>query len=1673
MQNLFHLTNTTNYSGIFETGRDYEKFDIVYNSGDSRFYYATEDMSYGGGALVEGTGRFYLDPDGPQGINGAPTHYIFDDINENYSLNNQIKVGQTIHLTGTLHGSDGYYKVLAFDNDIETPTEDEADPNVLSALDATKVEGVPNLYVSEWFFHVNKDTAEEYESRYLFVFPSDWVYSPTFGWSFFSVGAEAGRENLWFWLPRPGGSKNDTRLSGYWFWTDTAILGSSNPSRDSFVYLSDENTGSEFGPNGNWLHFQKSHLEQYELIFFNYGNNRWYGMESANQNVDILNYSASPPAVINEDVQDRLKDGISARIQIQGVDEQTKIKAIEEPSTNFISIQGIEEDLSSSYSRWVKDKFFFDADYGSSVSFDCDIYKYQFGNGYYINQPRNVNCLKFEANLIFKNRTNKEANALTHFVENHQGQHETHAPSATLDYKQGFSGFYWDGNASFHPYDSLSNQTKNFYCQEFSRSLNFENSNDLNVKLVNYDTSILNKSEELYTKRPDDYSGGMYFSRDDITFYTGNNQYYYFHKGDKTESFEAPVPAVMHEEWSRESGWFEDVNKDYWTRDFFWKPSLGLTVNQKPRVNNISVAGSYSQLYKDGINEDLLSLNLNFNNRDDAESYAILHFLEQHYGCIPFKFSPPAPYESEKNFICTKWNHSYNYKNNHSINVTFEEFPLGLDAEDFLNNIGPSPETPAELILSSPITVASEEDEVRINDVFSKRVFIKNIGGKPAEITSVNIDSDFFKILSLPDYGQKRFYMDSIDKGAQLTSSIASQVYTLIFGFTDSGHLAYFNSKISSWKVEDLVDALLNSSEFLSTSNNSDARINAVFRELLARDADLDGLAYYKGSDFTNMHQVVAHIMTSDEFKNLEKASVKFLSKNQLKDQVVTIPNYQLTAVQLNGKKIKILESGEEGCKFEDVSNNDVYFQYLNGDILKPDGSVLSNNYFVHKKIFNKIGFSIIEGGDDAYIDIIFDAPEDASLSKYLVDKNNQIIEWCDSSGNSGGNIKLESLNAWMYAGLSINSNANNVEAQIKSWVIGEVMDEVVEQTTPWLDIESLLFPKVQINLHFLTYFHLDLDGIDGDGNLTIGKYPVVVAGKGELFEDLYSDIEMLDSENRVVDFNIFANVPNKYREVYQGMWVPYTFSAFIPEDGGMILFPYEMDGKTGSSSIRYFDQTYAWTIAKLNNLIEGNFIEINMTSLNFLSSLNTSSHTIISVETSTEDLPSGYSSKIVQKGICKFDEYAEAFGKVAIQSLSMGNVLVEIDSFASNYGIIYNGTNYDVIDSEGNYAEREITLSKAYEVWNDFNVNRKQYKKFIDNLYGPSCSRHAAYVVSYKTYNDNGDHYIDNSTNLSSYGIDAMYRDVPSTNTYYESQLEKNISQIQRGLYEPLPQTDHTFLKIRPHYYVSENIINSEQKREIDLAIETVEGIVRDRFLFDLDIVESPVGRFGLPQASLAYLVTSYEQDILLGGLNYLRGDAENYPKRLRATLGINPEEFLKYSTNLDIDSNYDNRSLSPVYWIVLHELLHALGHGSYFDEPYVNSLDGVTDSSRFDVYSELIETDEYGLQYVGSEGVSKYKEMVNQHGLSSSDFYFDKIPIDNSRHIAEYSRKHPSSSMIQVTFPQELMSPMYPVIEKIPAPLSRMSIGILKDLGYDVSYSEAVELTDPYLVPETKIRF
>ena len=75
-----YLTHISNYSGVFATGRSYEKFDFVYNTGDSRFYYARDHLAYGGGASLSSSNRFALVVNAPRS-DGRSGHYVFDEEN--------------------------------------------------------------------------------------------------------------------------------------------------------------------------------------------------------------------------------------------------------------------------------------------------------------------------------------------------------------------------------------------------------------------------------------------------------------------------------------------------------------------------------------------------------------------------------------------------------------------------------------------------------------------------------------------------------------------------------------------------------------------------------------------------------------------------------------------------------------------------------------------------------------------------------------------------------------------------------------------------------------------------------------------------------------------------------------------------------------------------------------------------------------------------------------------------------------------------------------------------------------------------------------------------------------------------------------------------------------------------------------------------------------------------------------------------------------------------------------------------------------------------------------------------------------------------------------------------------------------------------------------------------
>lgn len=114
------------------------------------------------------------------------------------------------------------------------------------------------------------------------------------------------------------------------------------------------------------------------------------------------------------------------------------------------------------------------------------------------------------------------------------------------------------------------------------------------------------------------------------------------------------------------------------TPNFFWKPSYQSNSKIEPRIKKVQFGNGYQQRFADGLNYQMKSLSLNFENRTELETVSILHFLEQRGGREAFVYNVPTIYARTgqvSEFIAPNWEVSYNFYNNYSIRTTFEEVP--------------------------------------------------------------------------------------------------------------------------------------------------------------------------------------------------------------------------------------------------------------------------------------------------------------------------------------------------------------------------------------------------------------------------------------------------------------------------------------------------------------------------------------------------------------------------------------------------------------------------------------------------------------------------------------------------------------------------------------------------------------------------------------------------------------------------------------------------------------------------------------------------------------------------------------------------------------------------------------------------------------------------------------
>ena len=161
------------------------------------------------------------------------------------------------------------------------------------------------------------------------------------------------------------------------------------------------------------------------------------------------------------------------------------------------------------------------------------------------------------------------------------------------------------------------------------------------------------------------WSSATTYIKNDIVKYLG--VYWYALAGSSNSA-----PSLTNTNWG---GQLIDDNaeqKPY----FFWDPAYNFSNNHEPKNKTIAFSDGYSQIIKEGINNQLLNLDINFDNRSLVEITAILHFLYARGGIESFLFLAPTPHNKRYRFRCPQWTDTCNFYDNYSVKCKFIQTPV-------------------------------------------------------------------------------------------------------------------------------------------------------------------------------------------------------------------------------------------------------------------------------------------------------------------------------------------------------------------------------------------------------------------------------------------------------------------------------------------------------------------------------------------------------------------------------------------------------------------------------------------------------------------------------------------------------------------------------------------------------------------------------------------------------------------------------------------------------------------------------------------------------------------------------------------------------------------------------------------------------------------------------------
>lgn len=320
-------------------------------------------------------------------------------------------------------------------------------------------------------------------------------------------------------------------------------------------------------------------------------------------------------------------------------------------------------------------KFFATPSYGAEVNYKTLYYEAKYGDGYYSLMGKSENSLRVSFSTSFNKRTDKETKAIIHLLEDSFNKGDK--PSG------GYTGIYW---TPFAPY----NKEHEFYVEEFERSYESPDVNSVSCIFQNESNSITDWQNFYipFSETSGFWATSNNYNPHDIVYLSGSDYsvyssgWYYYSGTSSSTSVDNNGPVGADTQWTK------DI--------FYWKLNEGVEIQEAPRYLKSPTQNEFFIRQNDGLNKSLLNFSFTLMSRSDSEAKAILHFLEKHRGRDQFRFTPPAPYNEEKTFICTEWKHSIKFKNNNDISVVFREQPIDYtqDRITFLNLITVDPYLP-------------------------------------------------------------------------------------------------------------------------------------------------------------------------------------------------------------------------------------------------------------------------------------------------------------------------------------------------------------------------------------------------------------------------------------------------------------------------------------------------------------------------------------------------------------------------------------------------------------------------------------------------------------------------------------------------------------------------------------------------------------------------------------------------------------------------------------------------------------------------------------------------------------------------------------------------------------------------------------------------------------------